>query len=254
MRFLVILLLSISLGISEDFIKITYGIKDCKNFKQKDGGTSYSFYAERNLENGIIDIKYLKMVDETLKPPMPKDIKVDKTSLKYRLNLNQKFQIGVSYINVQDNFMPTDNGNIFGISGLYKFKPFFTGLAYYHSEYDDFQVEQVDYFIGKKSKKYKIKLIAKANFINDYSNKIFMPMSKAPEPDDQFLTFGIMGKYNLPKMFFGEIGIFKGERLFTVMENGLSVQHHPMKIDNSYSVSLGKKIKNIIRLWNESIR
>ena len=43
---------------------------------------------------------------------------------------------------------------------------------------------------------------------------------------------------------YAEAGAFFGKRIFAVMNNGFSVQHHAMEFHKHYMLNLGKKLKN----------
>ena len=41
------------------------------------------------------------------------------------------------------------------------------------------------------------------------------------------------------------LGVINGDRLFSVQEDGLKVEHHALEQNKTYLVSLGKKFQNI---------
>ena len=45
--------------------------------------------------------------------------------------------------------------------------------------------------------------------------------------------------------YFSGINFLKSDRLFTVLEDGLKVEHHAMKQKESFVFNIGKKFKNI---------
>ena len=248
MRKLFLLLFS-SLVYSGDFIETSFSLKNCENSLKKDGGRIYNFLGQKQFDRHILNINYMDILENTYQPPMPKDLEVQKLAFKYRYNLSNGLQIGATYLHIKDNLMPTDGGNMYGISLQSKTTDLYIlSTAYYKVVYDDFDVEQVDISVLKKIKtgdfKNSLKAIIKSTYIDGYKNSQFNPKAKLENADDHYLIVGLFLATRY-KSYFGKVGGFVGDRLFTVMNNGYMVQHHPMEFGNSLLLAFGKDFGKI---------
>jgi hypothetical protein len=167
---------------------------------------------------------------------------VEKYSAKYTYNLNNTLSLKGSYIKIIDNLAPTDQGKVYGIGTTYNIsKALFSSINYYKSDYKDFNVNQYDISLSKALKinslKLKATILAKKIDIdgNKYGGYIFK--------DKDYFTTGlkVVGNYN---GFITGVAAFFGERIFTVLDDGVKVQHHAMQQDKTYMFSFGKKFKN----------
>lgn len=227
-------------------IKSSFTYSDFKNSKQKNSAKVYSLLLNTKIKKHKIEIQNSYSAVDTIKPPLKKDLQINKTFLRYSYDFSKENSINLSYMHIVDNLAPTDGGNIFGIGYLYRKNSFRVSLNRYRSEYDDFTADQSDVNIQYHKEFGKIKtdinLIAKYISLNDYSNRIFN--TKAPTtPDDEYLTMGVKlhAFYDGYHIGFGGFG---GDRLFAVMGDGLIVQHHAMKFNKTYFATVGKKINN----------
>jgi len=229
---------------AKDFIEFSVSLKDCENSLKKYGGKRYSLFGEKEFGNSTYNFKYIDILENTKKPPMSKDLSVQKFALKYRYKISPNIQIGFTYLNITDNLMPTDGGEMFGLGLNYKKAKYKFASDFYKVIYDDFTVSQIDFSIAKKFRFGKFKVISKSIFIDNYTNKIFNPKSKVENAKDKYQVFGLIfsKKY---KNYFGSIGGFLGDRLFAIMNNGYAVQHHSMEFGSSFAVAVGRNFKNI---------
>jgi len=244
MKKLFILPIFVANIIASDFIEMSVSLKDCENSFKKYGGKTYSFFGEKEFGNSTFNLKYIDILEDTKKPPMSKDLSVQKLALKYRYRVSQNMQVGLTYLNITDNLMPTDGGEMFGLGLNYKKAKYKFASDFYKVIYDDFSVNQIDFSIAKKFKFGKFKFISKSIFIDNYTNTIFNPKSKIENAKDKYQLFGLMFSKQY-KSYFGSIGGFLGNRLFAIMNNGYIVQHHSMEVGNSFAVAFGKKFRNL---------
>ena len=244
-----LLLISIILGellfANNTNISYEYGIKDYKNSASKIDGKIQILNISHKIFNHKFKIGYQNdNVDRTLHPISEKnrDLDIEKYNIKYIYKLNGKLNFKTSYIKIIDNFAPTDQGKVYGIGTKYAItESVKTAVNIYKSNYDNFNINQYDFSISKGFKIHSLKLrstlIAKKINIDGekYGNYIFK--------DKNYFTTGLkLGvKYN---GFTSGVGAFFGKRIFSVLDDGMKVQHHAMEQDKTYMISLGKKIKN----------
>ena len=168
---------------------------------------------------------------------------IEKLSMKYLYHISDELSFKTSFINIEDNLAPTDDGKIYGL-GLIKNMNSSTGIKIdtYLSDYEDFNVNQYDLTFVKKFKLDNINLEAQlgSKYINingqNYGNYILK--------DNYFLSYFLNLNANYNGFIFG-LGFMNGDRLFAIQEDGLKVEHHALEQNKTYMVSLGKKFKNI---------
>jgi hypothetical protein len=141
----------------------------------------------------------------------------------------------LSYINIDDNLAPTDNGKVYGIGLKYKI----ASLDYYRSDYDSFDVNQYDLILQKGFK------------VDNFTIKPSLMLKAISIDGDKYGTYRFSDKdyfaygaslsvgYN---DYFGAISTLLGKRVFTTLENGTKVQHHAMEQKRAIGVAIGKKI------------
>jgi hypothetical protein len=111
----------------------------------------------------------------------------------------------------------------------------------YKSDYKTFDVNQYDLGVFKGFKigeiQGKASLMLKSIQIdgNKYGTYTFK------DKEYQTTSLNLQGSY---RGFFGGIGAFFGKRMFAVLDDGNSVQHHAMEQDKTYMATIGKKIEN----------
>lgn len=246
---IIVFILLSTLLYSNDFIEVSASHKTCDNSPKKYEGRILNLLIQKKYKNSIFNIGYIDILEQTYQPPMKSDLEVQKINFKYSYIFSKKIKASINYGTISDNLMPTDGGKLYGASIEYKTdNKIALSTAYYSVIYDDFDVQQFDFAIAKKRKSGKFlnsaKVIAKNIIINDYQNTIFSPKSKFIQTKNDYLTVGIMfgTKY---QDYFGKMGVFIGDRLFAVMNQGYMVQHHAMEVGNSMMLAIGKDFKNI---------
>lgn len=226
-------------------ITYEYGIKEYKNSASKIDGKIHSLSMSHKISNHKFYLGYQgDNVNRTVNPisGVNRDLDVEKYSTKYIYKANDKIKVKASYIKIVDNQAPTDQGKVYGLGGKYTISKGLNALInVYKSDYQSFDVNQYDLGISKGFKindlKLKATLIAKKIKIDGTNYATFTFTEK------NYFTTGLKlgANYN---NFIGGLGAFFGERAFTVLDDGVKVQHHAIRQDKTYMISLGKKFKN----------
>ncbi len=235
--FIFVMLVLINLDAKElTTCKLELQSLDFSNSTQKKHGKRYNFAFARDIDKHKMLFFYSKTKTDTFQPPLPKDLDVDKYSFLYSYRFKDDWSLKTSYITIDDNLVKTDGGHIYGLGSRYKnidFMQFF-------SNYRDFDIYQSDLSLTLKQKvknfKTKTVFIVKYLKLKDYKSN---PLSRNAK--DDYLTLGI-NFHTFSNGYHGGVGAYFGKRVFTVMENGLKVQHHGMEFENTYMFSIGKKI------------
>ena len=227
-------------------ISTNYTYKDYDNSKTKTNGKTIDYRFLHNFESSQIVINYedslTKRENEITKAKLT-SLEVEKLSMKYLYHISDELSFKTSFINIEDNLAPTDDGKIYGL-GLIKNMNSSTGIKIdtYLSDYEDFNVNQYDLTFVKKFKLDNINFEAQlgSKYINingqNYENYILK--------DNYFLSYFLNLNANYNSFIFG-LGFMNGDRLFAIQEDGLKVEHHALEQNKTYMVSLGKKFKNI---------
>ena len=227
-------------------ISTSYTYKDYENSKTKTQGKTLDYRLLHNFENSQIAVNYedslTKRENEVTKAKLI-SLEVEKLSMKYLYNIRNDLSFKTSFMNIEDNLAPTDNGKIYGL-GLIKSIDNFNDIKVdtYLSNYADFNVNQYDLTFVKKFKLDNINFEAQlgSKYINingqNYGNYILK--------DNYFLSYFLNLNANYNGFIFG-LGFMNGDRLFAIQEDGLKVEHHGLEQSKNYMVSLGKKFKDI---------
>ncbi len=227
-------------------ISTNYTYKDYENSKTKTQGKTLDYRFLHNFENSQIVINYedslTKRENEITKAKMT-SLEVEKLSTKYLYNAREDLSFKTSFLNIEDNLAPTDNGKIYGLGFIKSINNSNEiKLDTYLSDYDDFNVNQYDLTFVKKFKFNDINFMGQTGikYIDINGSKYGNYILK-----DNYYTsyfFNLNANYN--GFIFG-LGFINGDRLFAVQEDGLKVEHHALEQNKTYMVSLGKKFKNI---------
>lgn len=228
-------------------LKTSVGYSDFTGSKQKTDARIYTVSVHSKIDSHKIELQHLYSHVHTVQPPLTKDLEVSKTFGRYSYELSKQHSLNVSFMDISDNLVPTDNGKIYGLGYIYKVPHYARVLLnQYRSEYDDFSVDQSDVNMQFHREvgewEFDVNVMAKYISLNGYSNTIFNPKFKGTEPEDTYFTSGV--KFHTAyKSYHAGVGAFFGDRLFTVMNNGFSAQHHAMRFTQGYFVTVGKKFK-----------
>ena len=227
-------------------ISTSYTYKDYENSKTKTQGKTLDYRLLHNFENSQIAVNYedslTKRENEVTKAKLI-SLEVEKLSMKYLYNIRNDLSFKTSFMNIEDNLAPSDNGKIYGL-GLIKSIDNFNDIKVdtYLSNYADFNVNQYDLTFVKKFKFNDINFMGQTGvkYIDINGSKYGNYSLK-----DNYYTsyfFNLNANYN--SFIFG-LGFMNGDRLFAVQEDGLKVEHHGLEQSKNYMVSLGKKFKDI---------
>ena len=227
-------------------ISTYYTYKDYDNSKTKTEGKTLDYRFLHNFQNSELTINYedslTKRENELTKIKMT-SLEIEKLSMKYLYHISNDLSIKTSFINIEDNLAPTDNGKVYGfgfnknIDNSNQIK-----LDTYLSDYEDFNVNQYDFTFIKKFRFENINFQAQTGIkyidINGekYQNYIL--------EDNYYMSYFLNLNANYNGFILG-LGVINGDRLFSVQEDGLKVEHHALEQNKTYLVSLGKKFQNI---------
>lgn len=239
----VILILStIAVTINADEIRSSIGYIDFDNSKKKSTGIQYSGGFTFKYRDSTFYGDFSKRNIDTKKPPLTQNLKVKKSNFKYREDFQKIGSFEVSFIGIDDNIAPTDNGKIYGVGYLNSFESIGLKTNLFYSDYRDFDVYQSDLTLSKvfKFSKFKSTIALKGSYI-DLSDYEINPYTK--NSDGEYLNSEIRVGFGYRGFKFAIFNMF-GERLFSVLGNGSKVQHHSMEIKKAYGVMLAKSFKS----------
>ena len=216
-------------------LKITYENFNFENSKKKDNGERFRAAVNHKTDENLYQFVYENTHTDTFKPPLEKDLHVNKYFLKYTRKLDDKQSLSLSYITLDDNIMKeVDGGNIYGLG--YKYGAF--GLTQYLSDYDNFNVYQTDVkYTFKKSfdtiKTYTT-ILGKYIHLQDKNSNAFSRNAK-----NNYFTPGLKIHVHYDEYHLGA-GAFFGKRAFAVMNDGFKLQDHAMEFNETYMLGAGK--------------
>lgn len=221
-------------------LKFTYENFDFENSKKKDDGKRYGVVLGYQTDDDLYQIAYDKTNTNTFKPPLIKDLHVNKYYLKYSHKLDDRQSFSVSYAIIDDNIMKeTDGGNIYGLG--YKYGAF--GLTQYLSDYDNFNAYQTEmkYTYTKVFGEIKTSATVLGKYIHlqDKDSNTFSVNAK-----EDYFTPGLKIHAHYKDYHMGA-GAFFGKRAFAVMNDGFQIQHHAMEFEKTYMFGLGKHFSDV---------
>ena len=240
-KYILMFLLFFTLSHAESTtLKLIYENFNFENSKKKDQGKRYVVALNHQTDDDLYQLVYERTNTDTLKPPLTKDLHVNKYFLKYSRKLDDKQSFSVSYATIDDNIMyETDGGNIYGLG--YKIGAF--GLTQYLSDYDNFNVYQTEMKYTFKEAFGEIKTFAtvlgKYIYLQDKNSNAF-----SANAQDDYFTPGLKIHAHYKDYHMGA-GAFFGKRAFAVMNDGFKIQHHAMEFNETYMFGLGKHISDV---------
>ncbi len=216
-------------------LKLTYENFNFENSKKKDNGKRFDLAINYQNDADLYQFVYEKTHTETFKPPLTKDLHINKYFLKYSRKVDEKQTVSLSYIKIDDNIMKeVDGGNIYGLA--YRYGAF--GVAQYLSDYKHFNVYQteVKYTFKKTFAEIKTFTTVFGKYIH-LQNKNSSRFSANAR--NNYFTPGIKLHAHYHDYHMGA-GAFFGKRAFAVMHDGFKVQHHAMEFNETYMLDVGK--------------
>jgi len=217
-------------------VGLTYQKLDFENSKKKDKGIRKGFDLDILKDDFLYQLSYEKTDTDTFKPPLKKDLEVDKYYFKITKKLNSLDSFSLSFATINDSIMKeADGGKIYGLG--YKHKNI--SFTQYFSNYKNFDVYQSDFKMAFKKSfdevSSKFILITKYIKLKSKNSNKFSKNAKS-----NYLTTGLKIHSTYKTYHFG-VGAFFGKRVFAVMKNGFKVQHHAMEFEKTYMCGVGKK-------------
>jgi len=213
-------------------IKINYEILDFSHSLKKEDGKRYGIELDHENKYHHYQMYYEKTNTDTTNL-IPKDLDIKKYTMKYQYKLTANERVSISYIRIDDNLMKeTNGGDIYGVgylrSGL--------ALTQYISDYPHFNVYQTDMKYTLKSNGIKWTALGKYIHLNNKNSNSFSKKAKT-----DYFTVGMKVHTHYKGYHLGA-GVFVGKRIFAVMKEGLSVQHHAMEFKRSYMCGVGHEV------------
>jgi len=217
-------------------LKLNYEYLDFENSKQKDEGRRFGVEIDHHEEAHHAQL-YLEHTDTQTQKHVPKDLLVNKIALKYQYQIDKKNSLIFSYIHINDNLMDeVDDGNIYGLG--YKYKSL--TLTQYLSQYKNFSTYQTDLKWGLKKEFSDVHLmgavIGKYIYLQDRESNNF-----SKKAEGNYYTLGLKLHADYEGWHVGS-GMYVGDRIFAVMNDGLRVQHHAMEFSQTYMFSVSKEL------------
>jgi len=210
-------------------IKINYETLNFDNSKKKENGQRYGVEIDHEDKQHHIQLYYEKTKTNTTKL-VPKDLDVNKYTLKYEYKLAPKERLSFLYAKIDDNIMKeTDGGDIFALG----YSKNSLGFTQYFSDYPHFDVYQSDLKYAFKKSGIKTTLIGKYIHLKDKNSNNFSKKSKS-----DYFTGGVKIHTHYNGFHLGA-GAYLGKRMFAVMKEGFKVQHHAMEFKESYMLGVG---------------
>jgi len=221
-------------------IKFNYENLSFTDSKQKDKGRRYGVEMDYQSDKHHMQV-YVEHTDTQTKPNVPKDLSVNKYSFKYQYQLSKGNVVTLSYLGIDDNLMDeVDDGKIVGLG--YKYK----GLQFtqYISDYKNFNVYQSDVQLSKKMAFDDVLLKgAVAGKYMYLQNRLSNPFTQKTKKE--YFTAGLKLHADYEAWHIGA-GMYAGERIFAVMNNGMKVQHHAMSFDRSFMFLVGREFDDVL--------
>jgi len=226
-----------------------YETKNFTNSKQKNDAIVYGVGADIHSANSAYKIAYEQGDTDTKKSPkLTEDLETAKLFLQYSYKVDDKLSLNINYINIlEDNIAITQGGQTYGLGIGYKFNIISLHINNFYTQYDDFNVNQIDTDIEYKTAldtiQIKFNLLTKYIQIDDTHINSF-----TQNADENYFTTGAKFHLHYQGYHFGS-AIYLGKRAFSVMNDGFKIQHHAMEFHETYAIGLGKNISNfVIRL------
>lgn len=218
-------------------IKFNYEVLNFRHSKKKKDGKRFGVELDHDSKEHHFQL-YLEKTKTHTSHIMPKDLDVKKISIKYQYKFTPKERLTLSYIHIDDNLMKeTNGGNIYGLG----YSLVGMGLTQYISDYPHFNVYQTDLRYTIKYEDIKWIMLGKYIHLSNKNSNRFSRKSKS-----DYVTVGLKMHTHFNGYHLGA-SVFVGERMFAVMKEGFSVQHHAMAFNQSYMLGIGKNIeKNLV--------
>lgn len=215
--------------------------KDYSGSVEKRSGLEHDLGLSRTFDRFSLGLGYQYATADRFESP---DLRVTKPSLTLGYAFGENINGSATYLRINDNLAPTDDGRIYSAALHVRGLPgrLSTHLGVHFSDYDFFDASQLDLALGTSMSIQDMKLSIKAGVkyisLDRERNTKYIQNAEstylAPE-------FGLrLGKNG----YFGMLGIV-GSRVFEVADEGLKVSHHATELRRSYLLALGKQTKSL---------
>jgi hypothetical protein len=223
-----------------------YQNMEFKNSKQKTDGKTFGLGADIHVDESEYRFVFTNTYTNTRQPPLNKDLEVQKLYLRYGYIFDESFKVNLNYINVlKDNIVSTAHGEVYGGGVSYAYNKMFSlNLTQFFSDYKEFDAHQSDlsFDIKMKLKDVKVKLTSVTSYISLDDN---VDNSLTKNADKYYVTSALKLHSHYKTYHLGAAYFF-GKRLFAVMNDGFSLQHHAMEFDKTYVLGFGKTFSDLI--------
>lgn len=216
---------------------------DYDNAYTKDSGFANIYIFEHQLGDfklfGSISDQKVKRLHPTLRTPI-ETLDVQKYTLGLDYDVSNNWLLKTRYLQIDDNVAPTDEGKVYGFGFMRNIgSGYILDSAMYRGLYDGFDCNQYEVALIKKIPlgALKLKTGIRARYI-DVNNGMYGAYA-LKDKSYSSLSFHLGGAYE--SYFFGLHATY-GKRLFSVLDDGRSVEHHAMMMRDTYSLNIGKKI------------
>jgi len=215
-----------------DNIKIDYDRLNFHNSLKKEDGARYGVEFD-HLSHGHHLQLYYEHTDTATTALLPKDLSVDKYTLKYRYKTATKEHLMMLFSTIDDNLMKeTDGGKIYGVGYGYHA----VEASGYLSDYPHFNVYQGDLKYKHLWQGIEGTLIGKYIHLQDKNSNSFSQKAQS-----DYFTVGLRLHTHYRGWHLMGSG-YLGKRMFAVMKDGFKVQHHAMEFKESYILGIGHNL------------
>lgn len=170
----------------------------------------------------------------------PRNLRVDKFHLSGGFKVNPDTDWPLSYLTIDDNLAPTDGGNIYGTTLVYRgLAPTLSLRASYHySDYDGFSVSQIKAGLVRKipldGMGLSIAVGTGYQHLDDKESVAYIASANS-----HYLAPYLRVRLQRGPWRAG-LG-FAGRRLFEVGDEGRRVSHHAMELRRSVAAMVGRQ-------------
>jgi hypothetical protein len=215
---------------------------DFDNAYTKESGFANLYAFEQSFGNfkffGSLSDQKVDRLHPVLRTPI-ETLEVQKYALALDYALSNATAFKVRYITISDNIAPTDGGRVYGLGVNHNINNYNLETSIYRGLYEGFGVNQYEVGLYRKISLGELKgQVGMATGFIDLNGGDYGSYN-LEDTHYSFIILSTKGKYK--KYFFGA-DITLGERLFGVLGDGKSVEHHAMLMKDTYHLNVGKKI------------
>jgi hypothetical protein len=218
-------------------------MRDFRNSTLKEEGTNKVFLLKHSSQAHTLHLVY-EHTNTSTTPKVPKDLEVKKFASRYTYSINNKSSLHAGYLNIDDNLVSTDGGKIYTIGMSHKpSQKSKVTLATYYGNYDIMKTYQFDATISYTDKLtlFDTKVKSTSALLSKYINITECQQGEiCSNAQSNYFTPGFSQKFSYQGNYLS-LGALFGKRAFSVMQEGLKVQHHGMEFYKTAKATIGKK-------------